>query len=322
MVKFWLRSLLTLALSAVIGSAIIFLLLRLTGGNIAYLFVGENAAPGAVAAVEKELGLNEPLWRQYFSWLGGVVTGNLGESYGSHYDIGNQIVTRLEPTLLLTFGALIISIPIALILGLYSAMHHLQARGAAVDAGAQLGLAIPQFFLGLVLALLFAVKLGWLPSGGYVSIFDDPLGAIRSLILPIAALSLSHIATLTRFVRSSMLTQLNEGYIRTARAKGLTWRAAALKHGLRNAAIPLITIVALQVGSLIAGAVVIENVFVIPGVGQLLLSAVLGREVVVVQSVALVILLIVLVMNMSMDIVYSFLDPRVRRLGSAKGRHG
>lgn len=316
MIRFWLKSLMTLVLSATAGSVVIFLLLRLTGGNIAYLLVGVDGNPDAVADLEEKLGLNRPLWEQYFHWLGGVATGNLGESYGAHYDIGQQILVRLEPTVLLTFGALFISIPASLFLGLYSAMHHTQWRGAAVDAGAQVGMAIPQFFLGLLVALLFAVKLGWLPSGGYVSIFDDPLGTVRVLILPLIALSMSHISTLTRFVRTSMITELNEGYIRTARAKGLTWRSAALRHGLRNAAIPLVTVLALQVGSLMAGAVVIENVFVIPGIGKLLLDAVLGREVVVVQSLALVILIIILVMNMTMDILYSVIDPRIRRARS------
>ncbi len=312
MVRLIVRSLLLLIASAFVGSLIVFILLRLVGGDVATVMLGIKATPDSLAALRESLGLNQPIWQQYTNWVGGLLTGDLGESYAARYDIAQQIGQRLEPTLILTFGSLLISIPIALVVGTYSAMNHTRWRGALVDAGAQVGIAIPQFFVALVLVLVFAVQLRWLPAGGYVPVADDPLGTLRSMILPVATLSLGVTATFTRFVRSSMIEQLSDDYMRAARAKGRTVRSAALAHGLRNSGIPLVTIGALQVGALIAGAVVVENVFVIPGMGRLLLTAVLGREVVVVQSVVLVILLIILAMNLLMDLLYGILDPRIR----------
>lgn len=312
MVRLMVRSLLLLIASAFVGSLIVFVLLRLVGGDVATVMLGIKATPETLATLRESLGLNQPIWVQYFSWIGGLLTGDLGESYAARYGITEQIVRRLEPTLILTFGALLVSIPLALVIGTYSAMNHTKWRGAIVDAGAQVGIAIPQFFVALILVLVFAVQLRWLPAGGYIPLADDPLGTLRSMVLPIVTLSLGVTATFTRFVRSSMIEQLSDDYMRAARAKGRTLRSAAVTHGIRNAAIPIVTIGALQVGSLIAGAVVVENVFVIPGIGRLLLTAVLGREVVVVQSVVLVILLIILAMNLLMDVLYGILDPRIR----------
>ncbi len=312
MIRFILRSLVLLVISAFVGSVVVFALLRLAGGDIANVMLGPRATEESLAALRESFGLDRPLIEQYFSWIGGALTGDLGEAYSGRYNISQEILQRLEPTLFLTFGALFVAIPISLAIGVFSAMNHNKWRGAAVDAVAQVGIAIPQFFLALVLVLLFAVQLRWLPAGGYTSLFVDPIAAIRSMVLPIATLSLGVTAVFTRFARTSMIEQMNEDYMRTAKAKGRTGRSAAIVHGLRNAAIPLVTIGALQIGALIAGAVVIENVFVLPGIGRLLLTAVLSREAIVVQSLALVILLIILVMNLVMDLLYGILDPRIR----------
>lgn len=312
MLRFIARSLLLLLASAAIGSLIIFVLVRSVGGDIATVILGRQATPESIAALRAELGLDRPLWEQYFSWISGFATGDLGNSYGSRYDIAEQIVQRLEPTLILTFGSLLVSIPIALVVGLYSARNHTKWRGTLVDAGAQVGLAVPPFFVALVLVLVFAVGLRWFPAGDYVSIFVNPAKALHSMVLPIAALSLGIIATFVRFVRSTMIDQLDDDYMRAARARGRTLSSAAWTHGLRNAAIPLVTVGALQIGGLMAGAVIIENVFVLPGIGRLLLTSVLNREAIVVQSLVLVILLIILVMNFLMDLLYGVLDPRIR----------
>lgn len=312
MIRLVLRSLVLLVTSAFVGSVVVFALLRLAGGDIANVMLGPRATEESLAALRQTFGLDRPLVEQYFSWIGGVLTGNLGEAYSGRYNISQEILQRLEPTLVLTFGSLLVAVPISLAIGVYSAMNHTRWRGAAVDVFAQVGIAIPQFFLALVLVLFFAVQLGWLPAGGYVSIFVDPFGAIRAMILPIATLSLGVTAVFTRFARTSMIEQMGEDYMRTAKAKGRTGRSAAIVHGLRNAAIPLVTVGALQIGALIAGAVVVENVFVLPGIGRLLLTAVLSREAIVVQSLALVILLIILIMNLLMDLLYGILDPRIR----------
>ncbi len=305
------REAMTLFVSAVIGSLVVFGLLRLLGGDVALMILGQEAAPEAAIALREELGLNRPWHVQYLDWMGGFFTGNLGRSYAGGYDIFEQISDRLGPTTLLAFGSLIVSITIALAIGTYSALNARNARGTAVDVFAQLGIAVPSFWAGLLLVYLFAVYLGWLPAGGYVPMLEDPRASLVSLILPIAALSLGSTAVKTRFVRSAMLDVMNEDYIRTAMAKGRTFNAAVLLHGLRNVAIPVLTVSTLQLGSLMAGAIVIENVFVIPGLGRLLLVAVQGREVLVVQSLAFVILMIVLVMNFFMDLSYGLLDPRI-----------
>ncbi|MBM3521399.1 MAG: ABC transporter permease [Alphaproteobacteria bacterium] len=305
------REAITLIASALIGSLVVFGLLRLLGGDVALMILGQDADPDAAIALREQLGLNRPLHVQYLDWIGGFLTGDLGKAYSGGYDIFDQIVARMGPTSLLAFGSLLVSILLALAVGTYSALNARRASGAVIDVLSQLAIAMPSFWAALLLVYLFAVILGWLPAGGYVPLTEDPAGSLRSLVLPVAALSLSSAAVKTRFVRSAMLDIMNEDYIRTAMAKGRTFGGAVLRHGLRNAAIPVVTISTLQLGQLLAGAIVLENVFVIPGLGRLLLVAVNGREVIVVQSLTFVILMIILAMNFLMDIAYGLLDPRI-----------
>ena len=318
MIRVFIRSFTLMVVSAFTGSVVIFVLLRSVGGDIATVMLGNRATQESLELLRETFGLNRSWLEHYASWIGGVFTGNLGEAYSKQYVISTEIIQRLEPTLILTFGSLLISIPIALVVGLYSAMNFKRWRGASVDGIAQIGLAIPQFFLALVLVLIFAVRLGWLPATGYVSIFTDPVEALRSMVLPITTLSLGITAVFTRFVRTSMIEQMNEDYMRTAKAKGRTVRSAAIIHGLRNAAIPLVTTGALQIGALIAGSVVVENVFTIPGIGRLLLTSAVTREAITVQSLSLVILIIILTMNLFMDVLYGILDPRIRHKEARK----
>jgi len=312
MLKHTLRSLFTLIFTALVGSIVVFVLLRQLGGDVVTVFLGRDAAPIDVSYMREKLGLNDPLIMQYLKWLGGIVTGDLGESYGMGYDIFDELIRRLGPTLMLTLGGLIVSVPLSLVLGTYSAINSKKLRSGFVDVFTQVGIAIPAFWGGLLFVLVFAVRLGWLPTGGYVSFTEDPIQALRSAILPVLALSLGVTSVFTRYVRTAMLDVMNEDFMRSAMARGRTRRGAALVHGVRNASIPLVTVAALQFGQLIAGAVVIENVFVLPGIGRLIVTATLGREVVVVQSLALVIMLIILVLNFLVDIAYGFLDPRIR----------
>lgn len=312
MLRFVARSVAVLVVSALIGSLAVFGLLRTLGGDAANVILGQYATPEAVEELREELGLNDPWHVQYGNWIGGLATGDLGESYAAKFDIYDQIVTRMGPTLLLTFGAFLVSVPISLTLGIYSAINADRRRGVMVDVGAQVGVAVPQFLAGLFLVLIFAVSLGWLPANGYVPFSEDPGESIRYLILPVIALSLSMTSVFTRYVRSAMLDVINSDYIRTAISKGQTMRRAIRVHGIRNASIPLVTVGTLQLGLMIAGSVVIENVFVVSGMGRLLLVAVQGREVIVVQSVVFILLLIILTLNFLMDIAYGFLDPRIR----------
>ena len=312
MLRHTLRSLLSLLFAALVGSIVIFALVNMLGGDIVTVLLGKEAGPGDVEFMREELGLDEPLVVQYLNWLRGVVTGDLGTSYGMGYDISDEIVRRLQPTLLITIGALLVSAPLALVLGIFSAVNVKKVRGGVVDVFAQVGVAIPTFWAGLLLVLVFGVRLGWLPTGGYVPFGDDPVECIRSIILPVLALSLGITAVFTRYVRSAMIDVMNEDFIQSAMARGRSRRGGALVHGVRNASIPLVTVAALQFGALLAGAVVVENVFVVPGIGRLIVTATLGREVIVVQSLALVIMLIILTLNFLVDIAYGYLDPRIR----------
>ena len=312
MIRYTLRSLFTLAFAALVGSIAVFALVNMLGGDVVTVMLGREAAPGDVEFMREELGLNQPLVVQYLDWLRGVVTGDLGTSYGMGYDIFDEIVRRMGPTLMLTIGTLLVAVPLSLVLGTYSAINSKKVRGGVVDVLTQIGISIPAFWAGLLLVLVFGVRLGWLPTGGYVPFTEDPVGSIRSVILPVMALSLGVTSVCTRYVRTAMIDVMNEDLIRSAIARGRTRRGAALVHGVRNASIPLITVAALQFGFLIAGVVVVENVFVIPGIGRLIVTATLGREVVVVQSLALVIMMIILILNFLVDISYGFLDPRIR----------
>ena len=312
MIRYTLRSLFTLAFAALIGSIAVFMLVNMLGGDIVTVMLGKEAAPGDVEFMREELGLDKPLVVQYLDWLKGVLTGDLGTSYGIGYDIFDEIMRRMGPTLMLTIGTLLVAIPLSLVLGTYSAINAKKVRGGIVDVVTQIGISIPAFWAGLLLVLVFGVRLGWLPTGGYVPFTEDPVESIRSVILPVMALSLGVTSVCTRYVRTAMIDVMNEDLIRSARARGRTRRGAALVHGVRNASIPLITVAALQFGFLIAGVVVIENVFVIPGIGRLIVTATLGREVLVVQSLALVIMMIILILNFLVDISYGFLDPRIR----------
>ena len=312
MIKYTLRSLFTLLFAAFVGSIVVFVLVNMLGGDIVTVLLGKEAGPGDVQFMREKFGLDKPLVVQYLNWIKGVGTGDLGTSYGTGYDIADEIVRRLQPTLLITLGGLLVSVPLSLMLGTYSAVNAKKVRGGVIDVFAQLGIAIPTFWAGLLLVLVVGVRLGWLPTGGFVSFADDPVECIRSIILPTLALSLGITSVFTRYVRSAMIDVMNEDFMWSAMARGRTRRSAALVHGVRNSSIQLVTVAALQFGQLIAGAVVVENVFVLPGIGRLIVTATLGREVLVVQSLALVIMLVILLLNFFVDIAYGFLDPRIR----------
>lgn len=306
------RSFLILVLSALGGSLVLFVVLRLIGGDIAAVILGDGATPEALATLRADLGLDDPWLTQYQNWLLGIFSGDLGVSVAARFDIGAEIWKRMAVTFPLAIGALVIASVVGLIVGVYSAFHASDWRGSAMDVTSQLGIAIPEFWLGIALASLFAVSLGWFASGGFVAWGDSWIAAVQSLLLPAMAVATPRAAVLTRYVRSSMLEVLSADYIRTAMAKGRTRRSAALHHGVRNASIQLFTVTTLQLGALLAGSVVIEKVFVLPGLGSLVVDAVAKREVLVVQSVVFVILVFILCVNFLMDIMYGVLDPRMR----------
>ncbi len=302
-------------LSLVLASVVVFAFMTVLPGDPARVALGVNATPEAVEALRTEFGIDRPLVVQYADWAGGLLTGDFGESYVTEAAIGPQVLDRLLVTAWLVGSAMVLALVVAVPAGLIAAARHRKISGMLVSGLSQVGIAVPSFLAGILLVTVFAVQLGWLPSGGWVPPAEDPLGFIRRLILPAVALGVVQGAVLTRYVRSAILDVLREDYLRTARAKGMGPYRALVRHGLRNAAIPVVTVLALQLATLLIGAVVVERVFVIPGLGSLLLDGVANRDLLLVQGVVMLLVLAVLLVNYVVDVVYTVLDPRLRRAG-------
>ena len=299
--------------SLIVSSVLVFWFLAGLPGDPARVALGVNATEEAVAALREEFGLNRPLVTQYVDWVGGMLAGDPGRSYVSKAQIGPQLADRLQVTLWLVGTATVIAVLIALPAGTLMAVRHGRLSGLLLAAMSQVGVAVPAFLAGILLVALFAVRLGWLPSGGWTPPVEDPLMFLQQLALPALALGLVQGAVLSRYVRSAVIDVLREDYLRTARAKGLTPFRALRRHGLRNAMVPVVTVLGLQLSTLLVGAVVVERVFVIPGVGNLLLSAVADRDLLLVQAVVMVLVVAVLVVTFVVDLLYAVIDPRLRR---------
>ncbi|HRW18170.1 MAG TPA: ABC transporter permease [Dermatophilaceae bacterium] len=298
--------------SLVVSSVFVFGFMVLLPGDPAKVALGTNATPESVAALREEFGLNRPLLEQFLSWAGGLVRLDPGVSYISRAEIGPQLADRLQVSLILVLASMLIAVTIALPLGTLMAVHHRSTLGLGLSALSQVGVAVPAFLAGILLITVFAVQLRWLPAGGWVPPAYNPVEFLRHLLLPALSLGLIQGAVLTRYVRSAVLDVLREDYLRTARAKGLTPMRALVRHGLRNAAVPVVTVLGLQLATLLVGAVVIERVFVIPGLGSMLLDAVGNRDLLVVQDVVMVLVVAVLLVNFVVDLLYVVIDPRLR----------
>jgi peptide/nickel transport system permease protein len=301
-----------LVVSLAVSSVLVFAFMAVLPGDPARVALGVNASEDAVRQLRQQFGLDRPLTTQYGDWLGGLLRGDFGTSYVSKAAIGPQIVDRFQVTLWLVLAGMVIALVVAAPAGTVMAARHRKLSGLALSAISQVGVAVPAFLAGILLIMLFAVKLGWLPANGWTPPAQDPGMFIRQLILPALSLGLVQGAVLTRYVRSAVLDVLREDYLRTARAKGLRPLPALWRHGLRNAAVPVVTVLGLQLATLLVGAVVVERVFVIPGVGSLLLDAVSNRDLLVVQDVVMVLVVAVLVVNFLVDLLYVALDPRLR----------
>lgn len=282
-------------------------------GDPARIALGTSATDASVAALRVQMGLARPLVSQYLSWAGGVVHGDFGTSFVSNALIGPQLVDRLSVTLWLVAGAMVIALLIALPLGLLSALWHRRPVGTVLSGVTQIGVAIPAFLVGILAVALFAVKLGWLPSGGYVVPATDPIGFLQHMVLPWLSLGLVQGAVLTRYVRSAVLDEMGQDYLRTARSKGLTPVQALLRHGLRNASIPILTVLGVQLVTILVGAVVIEQVFVIPGIGSWLVESVGNQDILQVQAIVMTLVAIALFVSFVIDVLYTVIDPRLRQ---------
>ena len=313
MTLYLLRRLLTFAATLFLAALVIFILLDLLPGDPARFVLGINASEASVAALRHQMGLDAPAHERFMGWIIGMVQGDFGTSVTQRADIGRLIAERMAVTMPLTMMAMILSIAIGLPLGILAAMR----RGKATDTGlmilAQTGIAIPNFWFGMLLTLVFAVSLRWLPTGGFTPWHEDPIAAFRGLILPGLALALPQASILARVMRTALVDVTGQDFIRTARAKGLTRAEAIWRHGIRNAMLPVLTILGLQFAFLIAGTIIVENVFYLPGLGRLIFTAISERDLVLVRSATVVLVLAVTATMFITDLLYALVDPRLRR---------
>jgi len=311
MLRYALTRTASLVASLVVASLVIFIVLEVVPGDPASFMLGLNASPETVAALRTELGLDAGPVARYLAWIGGVFTGDFGTSYAYRTPVAGMILDRLQVSLPLALLALALSTLIALPVGLWAAARRGTATDTGIMAATQLGVALPNFWFAMLLVLVFAVRLHWLPAGGFAG-WADPGAALKSLLLPAVALALPQAAILSRVMRAALIETLSEDFIRTARAKGLTRGQALTRHAFRNALIPVLTIIGLQFSFLLAGAIIIENVFFLPGLGRLAFQAISQRDLIVVKSVVLLLVAAVVLVNYLVDLAYLAVDPRLR----------
>lgn len=307
-----LRRFLIFVVSAVVASVTVFVLLTLVG-DPARTALGTHATPEALVEMRRRMGLDRPLVEQFGTWIGGMLRGDFGTSYVTHLPIGPQIADRLMVTLWLIGGGMVVAILISVPLGAVAALKHRSAVGWILSGVSQIGIAVPAFLAGILLIAAFAVGLRWFPAGGFVVPGADPLGFLRRMVLPWLSLGLVQGAVLARYVRSSVLDEMGQDYLRTARSKGLTLRTAVVRHGLRNAAIPVLTVLGVQLVTILIGAVVVERVFVIPGIGSFLVDSVARQDRLAVQGIVVTIVVLSLAVSLVVDVAYTLIDPRLRR---------
>lgn len=313
MIGYILRRLVALGLTLLAAALVIFVVLEILPGDPAAVTLGLNAAPEALAALRAEMGLDKPAVLRFFIWLGGLVTGDLGQSYTYRVPVLQLITERMAVTLPLALMAIALATAIGIPLGMLAASCHGRLADAGVMAFAQAGLAIPNFWFGLLLVLVFAVGLGWLPAGGFPG-WQAGLGvSLKALLMPALALALPQAAIIARVTRSSMLDTLQEDFVRTARAKGLSEGTTMRRHALRNALIPVVTILGLQFSVLIAGAIIIENVFALPGLGRLVFQAIAQHDLIVVKDLVMLFAGLAILINFAVELLYGLIDPRLRQ---------
>jgi peptide/nickel transport system permease protein len=313
---FLLKRFFTFVVTLAVASMVVFAVLELLPGNAAELILGESATPESLATLQAKLGLDKPQLQRYGEWIGGLLQGRTAMSISYDTPTGTLIAERLRVTLPLAAMSMAMTVVVALVLGVYAASRHNRLGDVGVMAASQLGVAIPSFWFAILLILLFAVKLQWVSAGGFPGWSEDDGGGVweglKSLLLPAVALAVVQASVLTRWTRSAVLEVMREDFVRTARAKGLSRRAALWGHVLRNAMIPVLTIMGLQFAFLISGTVVVEQVFVLPGVGRLVFQAIANRDLVVVRDVVLLLVAMVVFVNFVVDVLYAVIDPRLK----------
>lgn len=315
MLSFVLRRALTLVATLMAASIVIFFTLEVLPGDPAAFMLGLNVAPEALAALREQLGLDAPVLVRYWQWVTGMLQGDFGISYTYRVPVVDLISDRLLVSLPLAIYALALAVLVGIPVGVLAAIKRNGPVDTVAMGLAQIGIALPNFWFAMLLVLLFSVTLRWFSSGGFPG-WEDPGAAIAALTLPAVALALPQAAILARVMRSSLLDTLDEDYVRTARAKGLSWQQALRHHAFRNALIPVLTIMGLQFSFLLAGGIIIENVFYLPGLGRLAFQAITARDLIVVRSVVMILVFAVVLVTFLVDLGYAAIDPRLRRVRS------
>src|SRR5690606_31143549 len=312
MLAFLVRRFLTAVLSVLLASVVVFGALLAVPGDPATVILGMNASPAAREALRTQLGLDRPPVERYVSWLGGVMRGDMGESLNYQRPVAGLIGERLRVSVPLAVGAALVACLLALPLGIFAALRRGTVWDPLVTSLSQLGAAIPSFWLGLIFILYFAVELRWLPASGFVPLGEDPVRWARSLVLPVLALGLGQAAVMTRMTRAAMLEVLSQDFVRTARAKGVGQRGVVLKHALRNGMVRIVTILGISLSNVFIGSIVIEQVFALPGLGRLALTAIGTRDFPLLQGEILLYAATIVGLGFLVDVSYGLLDPRIR----------
>jgi peptide/nickel transport system permease protein len=309
---FLLKRTLTLVGTLIGASIIVFLVLEILPGNAAQMLMGPDASPEAVAALATKLGLDLPAWTRYWHWIGGLLTGNLGDSYAYSSPVLDLILERLALTMPLALLAMFFTTVIALLVGVTAAARHNKLGDVGLMGMAQVGIAIPNFWFAILLILVFSVKLQWFSAGGFEGWGDGFFSGVKSLLLPALSLAVVQAAILARITRSAVLEVMREDFVRTARAKGVSQRMVLWTHVLRNAMIPVITVMGMQFSELLAGTIVVENVFYLPGLGRLIFQAISNRDLIVVRNCVMLLAAMVVIVNFVVDVLYAVIDPRIK----------
>jgi peptide/nickel transport system permease protein len=309
---FLLKRLLTLLATLVGASVVVFLVLEILPGNAAQMLMGPDAAPEAVQALAVKLGLDLPPMQRYGQWVSGMLAGDLGTSYAYSSPVLELVLERLALTVPLAVMAMALTTVLALVVGVYSASRHNRLGDVGLMGLTQIGIAVPNFWFAILLILLFSVHLQWFAAGGFPGWDDGVVDALKALLLPALSLAVVQAAILARITRSAVLEVLREDFVRTARAKGLSQRATLWRHVLRNAMIPVVTVMGLQFANLLAGTIVVENVFYLPGLGRLIFQSISNRDLIVVRNCVMLLAALVIVVNFVVDVLYAVIDPRVK----------
>ncbi|QAY69336.1 ABC transporter permease [Xylanimonas protaetiae] len=303
------------AATLAVASVLVFLVLRVLPGDAAVVALGVNATPDALAQWRADHGTDRPLIAQYASWMGGLLRADFGTSFVTGRELTPLILDRVQVTLIIVGLGMLLALLVAVPLGTLAAVTHRSATGTLIAGASQVGVAVPNFLVGVLLVSFVAVRARWLPAGGWVPPAVDMAEFWRHVVLPSVALGTVQAAIITRYVRSAVLEVMREDFLRTARAAGHTRGSALVRHGLRNAGVPIVTVVGVQLAAMLVGAVVVERVFVVPGLGSLLVDAVQQRDLQAVQSMVMVLVVLVVAVNFVVDLLYTVLDPRLRVVG-------